>query len=337
MVATNDLAVRLLAHLRADLQQPDLEYAQPPAAISGGYDTRVFAFRVTARGVWAAPLVLRLLGPQHDPRRALREEATQNAVAALGYPAPRVLAASADESLLGGPFLIMERIAGRPMLDERWHGAGSTLAEAQARLHDLDPRPLLEAMATLDARQTVTLEGLLDQLHGRVDRNGLDSLCPAIQWLLARRPRSPGPPVICHGDFHPQNVLMAGGRITGVLDWPNVVVADAAYDVASTRIILSLVPLTLLPIAPPVRLLVHVMRRLMTAQYLRAYRRRRRVDAAAMPYYEAVSCMRQLVRVVEARTNNAATPLDKSDFGERIAAHFTAVTGIAAKIPAAPR
>src|SRR5262249_4801545 len=70
----DDLAQRLVDYLRADLREPGLQYAEPPAAISGGYDTQVFGFRVqSAHEEWTRPLILRLLGSQHDPRRALRE------------------------------------------------------------------------------------------------------------------------------------------------------------------------------------------------------------------------------------------------------------------------
>jgi aminoglycoside phosphotransferase (APT) family kinase protein len=60
-------------------------------------------------------LILRLLPPHHDPRRALRERAIQNAVASQGFPAPRVLSASADAGVLGGAFLVMQRMPGQPL------------------------------------------------------------------------------------------------------------------------------------------------------------------------------------------------------------------------------
>ena len=55
-----DLASAFLAHLRAELHAPHLAYAAPPAAISGGFDTRIFAFRLSgAAAPWSGPLILR--------------------------------------------------------------------------------------------------------------------------------------------------------------------------------------------------------------------------------------------------------------------------------------
>jgi hypothetical protein len=98
----------LLEHLRAELHTPGLDYAEPLTPITGGYDTRIFTFRLTgASEPFSIPLILRVLSNQYAPERALSERATQNAVAGLGYPAPRVLLASSDPTILGGAFLVM--------------------------------------------------------------------------------------------------------------------------------------------------------------------------------------------------------------------------------------
>ena len=79
----------------------------------------------------------------------------------------------------------------------------------------------------------VSLDGHLGQLEARIGRN-LPGLAPAMRWLLDHRPGPGGVRAICHGDFHPQNLLFDGREITAVLDRPNVLVADPAYDVAAT-------------------------------------------------------------------------------------------------------
>jgi hypothetical protein len=113
-----ELTQPLLEHLRGELDEPGLDYAEPLTPITGGYDTRIFAFRLSgAPGHFSIPLILRVLGRQHLSARALSERAIQNAVAGLGYPAPRVLLASPDPTILGGAFLVMERLPGRPLLD----------------------------------------------------------------------------------------------------------------------------------------------------------------------------------------------------------------------------
>ena len=77
--------------------------------MSGGYDATILRFSLqSAPDPFSGPLVLRLFQATDDAQRATREAAVQNALAELGYPAPRVFIAEARVETLGGPFLIME-------------------------------------------------------------------------------------------------------------------------------------------------------------------------------------------------------------------------------------
>src|SRR5712692_4522932 len=343
-----DLAADLLDGLRARLDDRGLELQEPLTPITGGFDTRTSAFRLRgAAPAFAGPLILRLLGPQHDPARVLRERVTQNTLAGLGYPAPRVLLACPDAAPLGGAFLIMERLPGAPLLQARRLNLSRVLVETQLRLHALDAEALLRAMdeeggdsratgGPAISRDVISLEGHLAQLEARIARGALDGLRPAMAWLVERRPREQSHRVICHGDFHPHNILYSGSSVTGVIDWPNVVVAEPAYDVATTRIILRFTPIELSALPVPLRWLVARARIVMVRRYLAGYRRRRSIDPASLAYYEALSAMRALIRAAESRLRQgaaASNPLDASRFAETLAAHFSAISGVTPVLP----
>jgi hypothetical protein len=151
------LGAHLLGHLRGALGPPELEFAEPPSPVIGGFDTRIFAYRVRgAEAAWSGPLILRALARKADPLRVLRERAIQNAVAALGYPAPRVVDACTDPAVLGGAFLAMERLPGRVLPEERVIGMASVLASLPAAARWLVPLLLrgrrLHACARPDGR-----------------------------------------------------------------------------------------------------------------------------------------------------------------------------------------
>jgi aminoglycoside phosphotransferase (APT) family kinase protein len=342
--AMRDLGPRLPHYLRAELRLPHLGLVEPLTPLAGGFDTQIFTFRLTgAVSALSGPLILRVLARRHDPLRALRERATQNAVADMGFPAPRVPLACADTDVLGGAFLIMERRPGRPLLSARHLGIARLLVETQISLHALDPDVLLGALdrEVPGSSALVTLDGYLEQLEARITRPALGGLGPAMRWLRDHRPRPGGARAICHGDFHPLNILSDEREVTAVLDWPNALVADPAYDVAATRVILGLTPVEVLPVPKPLRWLAGAGQRLLVALYLRGYRRRRPLDVAGLAYYEALACMRGLVRVAESRAGvpggvapAAANPLDASSFGERLGTRFAALTGIRPALPA---
>ena len=336
MSRADEIARGLVAHLRGVLGEPGLELAEPPVPLTGGFDTEIHAVRLRgAPAGFAAPLVLRVLRAHHDPAMVMREQAIQNTLADQGYPAARVLHAALDPAPLGAAFLLMERLPGTPLISTRPVGMDRLLLEAQLRLHALDPAPIARALG-----DAVTFEGYLASLGRRVARAGLTGLTELMRWLHEQRPPPQAPPVICHGDLHPQNVLVQGGRVSGVLDWPNAVIADAAFDVASTHSILRFVPVGLASMPRALRWLARVGQPILAARYLRGYRRRRPIDSGRLAYYEVAAVMRALVRAGESRGRAAGGPpptaLDRSAYADRLLAHAAGITGLAASLPRQP-
>ena len=336
---------RLLDYLRKKTGAPGLGLAEPPVPVTGGFDTRIYSFHlVGAPPELSGPLILRVLAAHHDPRRALREQAIQNALAAQGYPAPRAPLASADPAALGAGFLVMERRPGRPLLERSGLGMAGVLVRAQRRLHGLDAEAVRQAIeaAVPGGAEAHRVEGQLALMEARIVRGALLGLVPALGWLRASRLAVEGPPVVCHGDFHPQNILVDGRRevtVTGVLDWPNLLFAERACDVAATRVILRCAPVGVVSVPRHLRWLVRAARAVLVRRFMASHRRAQPLDRGALRYYEALACMRGLVRVAENRTaadaQGAAVPtlLDTSRFGERLARRFATLTGVTPRLP----
>ena len=52
-----------------------------------------------------------------------------------------------------------------------------------------------------------------------------------MDWLLQNRPPEPERPALCHGDFHPFNVMLSP-RGPIVIDWNNAHIGNPLEDVA---------------------------------------------------------------------------------------------------------
>lgn len=304
----DDLAIadRLLAVLRDRAGRPALEYAVGPVRIPGGFDTRIFAFALRdAPAPLAGPLVLRLHRPETDPAKARFEAVVHRTVAGLGYPCPPALLVGDARDGLGGAFLVMPRVAGRVLL-ATLRGPGlvrvpGMLARWHLALHALDAGPLRRALAAADcdpARCGVSAD--LAALGRAVEHARLDGLRAALAWLIEHCPPEPAVPVVCHGDFHPLNILMEGARVTGVVDWANLRFADPAYDVGATVALLRNGPLD---VPRGVRALVALGRRWLVDAYRRSYLRGRPLEPGRLRYYEA---LRTLGFLVEGRTHRQA-------------------------------
>ena len=294
------IADRLLAVLRARTGRAGLDYAVRPERIHGGFDTRIFSFTLRdAPDAFAGPLVLRLHRPETDAAHARFEAVVHRTLASLGYPCPTALLVGDARDGLGGAFLVMPRLPGRVML-AAMRGPGllrlpMMLAGLQLALHALDAEPLRRALAAADfdpARCSMG-EDLTAMAHA-IERARLDGLRPALAWLLAHRPPAGSVTVVCHGDFHPLNVLVERGRATGVVDWAanHLRFTEPAYDVGATAAILRHGPLD---VPRGLGALASLGRRLLIEGYRRTYLRARPLEPARLHYYEALRTLGLLV------------------------------------------
>ncbi len=323
-------AGRLLSYLRTTLQQPGLSYAEAPVRLTGGNETFIYSFRLHgAPEELAGPLILRAYREGYArPDQARFEAAVQNAIAGLGYPAASVLVTAPGPDVLGTPFVIMQRLPGTLLLegigelDEsgrmRFQQSRSFLrsigllreipricAEAQTRLHALDPQPLLDAIEREGLpRSSVTVEGRLDAIQGYIEAAGLDGLREAFAWLVANKPR-PERLAVCHGDTQPNNILMTGKTITGVVDWSQVIVSDPAFDVGYTKMALETVPLDLPPF---LGWLARPIARALSRNYMRSYRKEGRVRPEAVAYFGVLRAVLALTFIGARRGGGRAEP-----------------------------
>ena len=284
---------QLLRSLRRHLGAPELQFATPPARLHGGMDTDLFGFELE-RSVAETPraLVVRMYRPHHGPKKPVVESAVQNCMANAGYPAPRVHLVSTDPSELGQPFIVMERLPGRPLIDGDPVRSATVLATAQAKLHEIQPGPVISALREVGVDES-WLENRFVWLEERAAE--LPSVRVLVHWLLEHRPRDRPEPVICHGDFHLRNVLFEGALVTGVLDWSAFTLADRAFDVAGT-LMLYKVHGKLLREGGETRL-ADIDR--MIERYLAEYEHHHALDESRLEYHLALRCAIALVHCLE--------------------------------------
>ena len=280
----------LIDYLRAELDRPALDYARPLTQLQGGYETCTYRFALSgAEREWADPLVLRLY-PRRLPAINARWESTvQNLLAGAGYPVARAYTTCTDTSVLGGAFYVMQLLPGEPMLNAPLETVPGLLGRTHAALHDIDPAPFLDALRkrAFDERR-YRLAGRLEGLQRRAAAHPW--LHAAVDWLVGHAPPEPERLSICHGDFHPLNLLVQDGRVTGVLDWPGFMIADPVSDVATTIVLGTISAKHVLGLTAS---------EAFVEPYLAAYRSRRPLDLTHLDYHRARRCISALLEGAE--------------------------------------
>jgi aminoglycoside phosphotransferase (APT) family kinase protein len=321
----------LLQYLRAKLGR-DAGFALPPVQLSGGFDTEIFAFAlVGAPPEWSGDLILRLM-PQADAiggLRVRREAATHAALAGAGIAVPRILAVEPDSAPIGQPFLVMSRLAGAHMLAGltlgRIGGRTRTLADTQAAFNRVPGAALLaEAKrAGLDP-EDFAIEGWIGRLQQRIGDARLEVLRAAHDWIARHRPVPAEPEGICHGDYHPLNVMLLDEKLSGVIDWAMAISAEPAFDVAATRVVLSLGHAGEPDWAHP---LAAWLQRRLIARYTRLYREAQPFDDRNLTYYEAMRVLSALI-VAGEKAGDPRNPWGAPPILAGLIGHFERITGV---------
>jgi len=214
-------------------------HATEVAIIPGGYSKTTLLIDAVIDGQ-AQQIVFRQVPPGYV-RDALKPEFdVLSAIWSPGLPVPEPLWIEEADTVVGGPFFASRRSPGSPLGTVSGAGGAEVpgevitdLAGFLAQLHTIDTTKPGSA-PVLPMRDKTEILAAIDDLVARNQASvGEPSarLRAALGWLRAHVPTTAVPSVV-HGDPGFQNLLVADGRMTAVLDWERAHLGDAAEDLA---------------------------------------------------------------------------------------------------------
>ncbi|MGF1600091.1 MAG: phosphotransferase enzyme family protein [Acidimicrobiales bacterium] len=173
-------------------------------------------------------LVIRIAPPGSD---GAAQAAAARMLAGHGIALPALV----DSGIVDDqPYTIWERIPADPGTVVDFRGLGAEIG----RLHRIDPAAL-DGLATLpwcDEASWLDLDTHLDAAEAADVVSPADIEILRASWVQLRswgsRCRTAGQPVVCHGDVHPQNVIMRHGKPI-VIDWDTLCLGPPQWDHAA--------------------------------------------------------------------------------------------------------
>jgi aminoglycoside phosphotransferase (APT) family kinase protein len=201
--------------------------------------------------------VLKLFLSHAAPGSARIEAEIVSAVVAAGIPAPPVVDLIEVD---GRPGIVFERVRGPSMLEalnaRPWRAwpLARALAELHASVHRAAAAPVLPSQRE-QLRRNITRADSVPRAHREAALRALERL--------------PDGDRLCHGDFHPDNVVLSE-RGAVILDWSNAGRGNPLADAARTALLLRA------GVAPQQQQVARhgpfgLGRRLFARAYLRAY------------------------------------------------------------------
>jgi aminoglycoside phosphotransferase (APT) family kinase protein len=309
--ATRIVAGALLSTIARATGTTSIGYARAPEPLTGGFWATLYAFELAdpPKGL-DGPLVLRLMP---DAERARREIAFHAAIARAGFIVPEIRLSGAADGELGSAFIVMTRAPGGSMLT----GLGvreklvmlarmpRVLADTMLALHAIDADRVRRAVVEAGcAEASIGLASAVDDVLGTATRLGIPTLRAALDWLRERQPDA-ARAVVCHGDVHPDNLIVSRGRVTAVVDWTNARLAEREFDVACTAQLIAQWPI---PVPQVTRPLFMRIGRFFAGRFTAAYRRGASVDPERLRWYDALHGLRILAKVAESRHPDGRLP-----------------------------
>lgn len=246
---------------------------------------------------WGDGLVLKLLKREFPASDLEYEARIARIIAATGFTVPAVGDLVKVEDRSG---LIYERVQGPSMLQ--------LLSAKPWKLFKV-ARQFAALHAAMHHHQQVELPSWQERIARSIQATSLLS-GKIKQYLLEILDQMPKEEVICHGDFHPGNILMSPkGPV--VIDWNNAVRGHPLADVARTSLILRS------PILPPntniwQRAILKLFRRVFNYAYLRSYAHLRPYNAAQLKDWLPLVAAARLSENIAEEENYLLALIEKS-------------------------
>lgn len=223
---------------------------------------------------WDDDTVLRLLRSPGDRGRVDQEAAAMQAAADGGVDVPAMRGTTTVD---GRPGVVMDRVDGPDLITLM--GKRPWTVPRVARIVGKEHAAMHQVVAPTELRS------LREMVRWKIE-NAADLPTELADFALDRLDTLPDGDRLCHGDFHPGNILM-GPRGPAVIDWIGAARGDPAGDLARTRLLLRQGDV---PDHMPalIRRMNAIGRNTFSRIYVRAYARARPIDSELVDRWEVV-------------------------------------------------
>jgi aminoglycoside phosphotransferase (APT) family kinase protein len=217
--------------------------------ISDGWETDIYAFDLesglTGEHTYQE-LILRIYPGADGEAESLREFNGMRLLHEAGYPVPQVHMQAGKNSPVDFPFVIMDRINGQLMWQlmndapiEKKEKLLTRFCELFVNLHQLDWLPFSQlAVQAKNPDPYQYIDCWINTTHRDIQLHYLQGFSEALDWFAEQREQLPcTQPSIVHLDFHPNNVLLCDDGQAFVIDWSQIQLSDARFDLAWTLVL----------------------------------------------------------------------------------------------------
>lgn len=219
--------------------------------LTSGWETEVYSFDVAYslnKENKREYLILRIFPGTGGKKKAAYEFELMKGLAEKNYPVPQVHHLVAEETPLGYPFIIMERLLGGTLTKVMEEAPAAEKQQLKAlfmkcfaELHQLDWQAIIPNSSRYELNnQFEYIEKPLHAMRRRVARHQLDEFMEVVEWLENRVATVPNEGLsLVHYDYHLGNIVLSEEKKPFVIDWSVSRVTDYRIDLGWTLLLES--------------------------------------------------------------------------------------------------
>ncbi len=216
--------------------------------ITSGWETEIESFDLewtSDESKVSQALVVRIFPGKGAAQKAEKEYRVMKQLEDINYPVPTVYIIETDETIIGGPFIIMDRLDGGTLdvamnqSDETREIWGKVFCKLFVDLHSADWKSMVseDEQKQFEDPFFATKSGL-SHFRRVLEETGGQDLLPIIEWMEERIKTVPcETPSITHNDFHGFNIMLDENENTFIIDWGALRIIDSRFDLAWTLLL----------------------------------------------------------------------------------------------------
>jgi len=218
--------------------------------IAHGWETEIYSFnfRFESGIVPQKELVLRIYAGDAAEEKSNKEFRVMAKLHGLGFPVPKVYHLEINRSVLGKPFVIMEKVNGKSMAEtieespiKEKEEMVKLFCKIFVDLHRLDKENFISESSIYDkGTPDRFLNGMLEKGRRMLIPFNENQIKNVLDWLEQEKENVHSwrlSPV--HLDYHFHNILIGNNGKPFVIDWTNFDIADYRMDLAWTILLSS--------------------------------------------------------------------------------------------------
>ncbi len=215
--------------------------------IPGGTDTDIYFFRVKTSN-FTVPLILKLFRNRLPPTRAYNEYVSLCNLLSSEIKVPKPLGFRDKNCSFSRPFMIMEFVEGELLSNiiydnlNRNSNLYKNFINNLILIHNMNWLKLLKDVNIPDIKSDpfIIIKSIINRSKTLIQQYSISEFFPIINWLEMNMKDYPCESlVVCHGDYHPKNIIVTATNELVTIDWSNISLGDRRSDLAFSIVVMS--------------------------------------------------------------------------------------------------